>query len=177
MTRDENHVGGGGGSSSPTGTAFGLPVKAWVALAFTASIWHAFIDAQIGLLGPTSETMTLAQGAALISDALLIGWWVYVALEGFAGKQPALGALALLLLVEPVLFDGLVAFIVAPPPSAAFPYQDIAHFLSLISGIVALAALRRTMGWGRWGWPSWIVLGLKIVGSAIGAAVFFSLPQ
>lgn len=177
MTRGLNHDGDVAASTSPIGSVFGISVKAWVALAFTASIWHAFIDAQIGLLGPTSETMTLAQGAALIFDALLIGWWVYVALEGFSGNERALGALALLLLVEPVLFDGLVAFMVAPPPSAAFPYQDLAHSLSLISGIVALVALRRSVGWGRWGWPSWVALGLTIVGSAVGAVVFLSLPR
>lgn len=84
-----------------------------------------------------------------------------MALEGFSGKQPALGALALVLLVKPVLFDGLLAFMVAPPPSAAFLYQDMAHSASLISGIVALAALRRSVGWGRWGWPSWVVLGRR----------------
>lgn len=161
--------------SSPTGTSLGLSVKAWVALAFTASTWHAFIDAQIGLLGPTSETLTLAQGAALIFDVMLIGWWIYMALEAFSGDERALGALALLLLVEPVLFDGVVAFVVAPPPSAAFPYQDLAHSLSLVSGIIALVALRRSLGWGRWGWPSWVVLGLKVVGSVTGALVFFSL--
>lgn len=161
-------------SGSPTGTALGLSVRAWAALAFTASIWHAFIDAHIGLLGPTSETMTLAQGAALIFDVMLIGWWIYMALEAFSGDERALGALALLLVVEPVLFDGLVAFAVAPPPSAAFPYQDLAHSLSLVSGITALVALRRSLGWGRLGWPSWVALGLKVVSSITGALVFFS---
>lgn len=148
----------------------------WAAAAFAASLWHTGIDAQIGLLGPTSEVMTLAQGAALALDALLLGWWLYVAMGAATGGRRFLGALALLLFLQPVLFDGVVAFIVAPPPSAAFPYQDLAHGASLALGIAALMAMRRSVGWGRWGWPSWVVIALKVVGGAVGAAVFFSLP-
>lgn len=156
-------------------TTLGLPWQGWVAGAFAAAIWHTFIDAQIGLLGPTSETMTAAQGIALVFDALLVGWWLYLAFGAAAAEQAALGALTLLVLLEPVLFDGAVAFVVAPPPSAAFPYQDLSHFLSLVLGIVALWALRRSVGWGRWGWPSWVALILKVAGSVSGSVVFFSL--
>lgn len=163
------------GESSRTGTA--RPVwMMWAAAAFAASIWHTFIDAQIGLLGPTSETMTFAQGAALALDAALVGWWLYAGIGAALGSAPMLGALSLLLFLEPILFDGAVAFIVAPPPSAAFPYQDIAHSLSLIFGVGAVLTLRRSIGWGKWGWPSWIVVGLKVVGGVAGALVFFSLP-
>lgn len=163
--------------TAPTeGITLGLGWTTWVATAFAASQWHTFIDAQIGLLGPTSETMTLAQGLALLFDALLVGWWLFVGLRAVSGDSRALGALALLLFLEPILFDGLVAFVVAPPPSAAFPYQDLAHALSLILGVIAIVALRRSMGWGRWGWPSWVAVGLKVVGGVAGAWVFFSLP-
>jgi len=151
-------------------------VKGWVALAFAASLWHAFIDLQIGLLGPTSETMTLAQGTAMLFDAMLIGWWLFVAVEAFSGDKQALGGLVFLLFLQTILFDGAVAFLVAPPPSSAFPYQDLSHSLSLVAGVGAVLALRRTVGWGKWGWPSWVALGLKIAGTAIGAFVFFSLP-
>lgn len=163
-------------TASSARTTFGLSWTGWVAAAFAASLWHTFIDAQIGLLGPTSETMTLAQGSALLFDAMLIGWWLYVGLGAVSGDGRALGALSLLLFLEPVLFDGAVAFVVAPPPSAAFPYQDLAHGLSLILGVVAVVALRRSVGWGRWGWPSVVALTLKVLGGITGALVFFSLP-
>lgn len=159
-----------------TARSLDLAWTPWAAAAFAASLWHAGIDAQIGLLGPTSQVMTLAQGAALAFDALLLGWWLYVGMGAATGDRRFLGALALLLFLQPVLFDGAVAFIVAPPPSAAFPYQDLAHGASLALGIVALGAMRRSVGWGRWGWPSWVVIALTVVGGAVGAAVFFSLP-
>ncbi|CAN5823813.1 hypothetical protein BH23ACT4_BH23ACT4_07980 [soil metagenome] len=147
----------------------------WVTLAFTASVWHLLIDGQIGLLGPTSETMTLLQGTTLLLEAALIGAWLYLIPGAATGKQGPLGALALLVLLEPVLFDGAVALLVAPPPAAAFPYQDIAHLSSLAFGIIALLAMRRDTGWGTWGRESWFVLILKIAGSVTGSIVFFTL--
>lgn len=147
----------------------------WVTLAFTASVWHLLIDGQIGLLGPTSETMTLLQGTSLLLDAALIGAWLFLAPRATAGEPGSLGALALLVLLEPVLFDGAVALVVAPPPAAAFPYQDIAHVLSLGFGVAALLAMRRDTGWGAWSRTSWVVLALKLTGSAIGSIVFFTM--
>ncbi len=147
----------------------------WVTLAFSASVWHLLIDGQIGLLGPTSETMTLLQGTSLLLDAALIGVWLFLAPGAVAGKPSALGALALLVLLEPVLFDGAVAIVVAPPPAAAFPYKDIAHVLSLVFGVTALLAMRQDTGWGAWSRTSWVVLILKIAGSATGSIVFFTM--
>lgn len=162
-------------SVPPAATGRPAPWVWWVAGALAASLWHSFIDAQIGLMGPTSEVMTLAQGTALALDAALVGWWIYLMAGAASGSGIHLGGLVLLVMVEPVLLDGLVAFVVAPPPSAAFPYQDLSHLLSLGLGVGALWELRRSVGWGRWGWPSWVALGLKVVGSAVGATVFFTL--
>lgn len=127
-------------------------------------------------MGPTSETMTFAQGAALAVDAMLVGWWLYAAAGTATGDSSALGALTLLLFLEPVLLDGAVAFVVAPPPAAAFPYQDLSHLASLVLGVGAVLTLRRSIGWGQWGWPSWVAVGLKVLGGAVGAFVFFTLP-
>lgn len=169
------------GSQTSSGTAGNgirevvLSWPGWVAAAVAASSWHALIDGQIGLLGSSSSVMTIGQGTALAFDALLLGWWGYLAIGAAAGNPRMIGGLALMLLLEPVLFDGAVAIAVAPPPSAAFPYQDLAHSLSLLLGLVALVALRRSSGWGRWGWPSWTALALKVGGTVTSAAVFISL--
>lgn len=147
----------------------------WVTLAFVASVWHRLIDGQIGLLGPTSHTMDPLQGAALLLDAALIGAWLYMIAKATAGESGPLGALALLVLLGPILFDGAVALVVAPPPAAAFPYQDIAHVLSLTLGATALLGMRKDTGWGSWSGSSWLVLILKIAGSVTGSVVFFTM--
>jgi hypothetical protein len=43
------------------------------------------------------------------------------------------------------LSNGAVAVAAAPPPSAAFPYQDITHFGSLVLGGLAAYATWRKM--------------------------------
>jgi hypothetical protein len=47
--------------------------------------------------------------------------------------------------VNAFLFHGLIAIIAAPPPSAAFPFQDIAHIASLVTGAIAVVLIRRRL--------------------------------
>ncbi len=42
-----------------------------------------------------------------------------------------------------MLANGVAAVAVAPPPSSAFPYQDIAHFSCIVFGVGASAAIWR----------------------------------
>jgi hypothetical protein len=64
-----------------------------------------------------------------------------------------------------------VALVAAPPPSAAFPYQDVAHVGSLVLGALAARATWREIGRTR---PT---AYLPSVGVAIGLVLTALLVQ
>ncbi len=102
--------------------------------ALTASLAHVFVDYHIGLFGQSSLTMTPLQAANILLTCLVVAWW---ALSLALASHEAGGSLfsALTMSVGRSLFaHGLAAIVAVPPPSAAFPYQDLAHFSSLIFG-------------------------------------------
>lgn len=116
----------------------------WTAAAFAATISHLLIDQHIGLYGASSEEMSAMQAMNILRHAVLAGFWLAAA--GAASRNAdARRALMWLVVVDAAVLNGIVAFAVAPPPSAAFPYQDIAHGAALIFGLIASLALARSL--------------------------------
>lgn len=116
----------------------------WVTFAFIATTAHLLIDQHIGLFGPTSEAMSGWEAANIGQSAALLGLWLVLAATATHSADARRGLLWLVM-IHAVMLNGLVAFIAAPPPSAAFPYQDIVHGLALLAGVVAAAFLVRTL--------------------------------
>lgn len=132
----------------------------WVAmgaLALGFSLAHALIDFQVGLFGPSSENMTAGQALLVTLVGLLYAWWgVSFAWAGSPGARAVgLAGLLVLAFVWSFLANGVVGVAACPPPcSAAWPYQDIAHFGNIIFGGLASAATWRAVrfnsGPARW---------------------------
>ncbi|MDJ0755079.1 MAG: hypothetical protein QNJ45_16275 [Ardenticatenaceae bacterium] len=106
----------------------------WTAAALTLSLAHVIIDFHIGLYGETSPEMTFLQASNLFVTSLVYGWWVVIIVLGFQGNKSAILSALIMIIAWAVLWNGLIGIFVAPPPSAAYPYQDIAHFGTVILG-------------------------------------------
>lgn len=158
---------------SPVSGASWLP---WTAAALAATVAHILIDYHIGLYGETSETMSALQAASAVRQAVLIGWWLVLAASA-VHDSGALRALFWLVVVEAALLNGAVAFIVAPPPSAGFPYQDLAHGAALVFGVIAAVRISRRRAQldpptpNRWLVATVVILvGVQILGLALFAS-------
>ncbi|MFO7538221.1 MAG: hypothetical protein R6X32_09190 [Chloroflexota bacterium] len=123
-------------------------LPAWLLLNATALLFalaHSLVDFHLGLFGQTSIFMTPLQAANILFICLITGWWsVSLAIAAGDGRG-GLSSAFVLSLVWAFLGHGAVAVVAAPPPSAAFPYQDITHFGSLIFGGLAVYATRKEM--------------------------------
>ena len=116
----------------------------WTTAAFSATLAHLLIDQHIGLYGSTSESMTGWEAANVGRHAVLAALWVGVAVAA-TDSADARRALLWLVVVDAALLNGAVAFLAAPPPSAAFPFQDLSHGLALVMGVVAAVVLVRSL--------------------------------
>ena len=105
--------------------------------ALTASLAHVFIDYHIGLFGASSPIMTPLQAANILCTCLVIAWWALSLALASTTTQESLFSALTLSIGWALLANGAAVIVAAPPPSAAFPYQDIAHFSSLILGGLA----------------------------------------
>ena len=135
---------------------------AWTAAALLASLVHVLIDSHIGLYGETSSQMSLLQAANVFLTSLIYGWWVYVVGVASTGNKSALVSTLIIVVMWVLLANGVGALAVAPPPSSAFPYQDIAHFSCIVVGVGASAALwraRRSMA-GKVSWAMPVAAGI-----------------
>jgi hypothetical protein len=115
-------------------------VPPWLGLnvaALTASLAHAFVDHHIGLFGPSSTTLSLPQAVNILLTCLVVAGWGTSLAAAAAGARSGLSAALALSVGWAALLNGAVAVGVAPPPSAGFPYQDIAHVASLVLGALA----------------------------------------
>lgn len=154
-------------------------VRLWVAVtavAIGATLWHVIIDYHIGLYGETSDRMSPAQGVYAATLGLTYAWWAAMLALAASGDRSALRSLVWITVIWSVVVNGLVALVAAPPPSSAFPYQDLAHVISLGAGgwsaylsIKMLRADPRPVGRTL----PLVTLGLVLVNLATGAAVFF----
>ena len=113
---------------------------AWLLLnvaALAASLAHVFIDYQIGLFGASSPIMSPLQAANILCTCLVIAWWTLSLALASTTTQGSLFSAFTLSIGWALVANGAAAIAAVPPPSAAFPYQDIAHFSSLILGGLA----------------------------------------
>jgi hypothetical protein len=145
-------------------------------LAFIATLSHFFIDIQIDLFGSAPDTLAPLQAINIAVTAILFGVWAHNLGLGGRGSKNGLVTAFIFSLLWAVVANGLVALIVAPPPSHGFPYQDIAHGLSLIlGGAAAYVTWQEIKSDSRpvrmWGFPS-LAIAL-IVAALAGQAILF----
>lgn len=115
-------------------------IPAWLGFnvaALTAGLAHTFIDMHLGMLGATSLLMSPLQAGTILLIYLVVAWWGLSLATAAAGARPGLSGAFALAVGWALLANGAAVIIAAPPPSPAFPYQDIAHFSSLIFGGLA----------------------------------------
>src|SRR5688572_7546474 len=111
-------------------------VPVWLALnlaALAASLAHGFIDFHLGLFGTSSQIMSPLQAGNIFLACSVIACWSLSLATAQSGTRPGLSGAFTLAIGWALLGNG-TAFVFAPPPASAFPYQDIAHFSSLIFG-------------------------------------------
>jgi len=116
---------------------------AWTAAALLASLVHVLIDSHIGLYGETASQMSLLQAANVFLTSLIYGWWIYAVGVASTGNKSALVSTLVIVVLWGLLANGVAALAVSPPPSSAFPYQDIAHISCIVFGVGASAAIWR----------------------------------
>ena len=112
---------------------------AWTSAALVASLLHVLVDFHIGLYGEASSRMSSLQAANLFFTSLVYGLWIYAAAVAATGDKSAL----VIAVLWAFLWNGVIGLAVSPPPSSAFPYQDIAHASSILFGAGASGSLWR----------------------------------
>jgi len=138
---------------------------AWTAATLLASLAHVLIDSHIGLYGETSLQMSLLQAANVLLTSLFYGWWIYAVGVASAGNKSALVSTLVIVVAWVLLANGVAALAVAPPPSSAFPYQDIAHVSCIVFGVGASAAIwraRRSIA-GEVSWTMPVTTGIILL--------------
>jgi hypothetical protein len=148
----------------------------WTAAAVVATLTHTLIDMHIGLWGETSQDMTFLQALNALSIGIVYAGWFLVVIRGIRGERWAMRAAFLYTSVFAFLLHGLVAFVAAPPPSAAFPYQDLAHSLSLIFGGIASLTIWNSINGAIVKGRAYDFAGALIVivmSQAVGGIIFF----
>lgn len=113
--------------------------------AMTAVLLHVLVDFHIGLYGPSSAVMSAAQAANAFRVSLTAGGWLVALAVAMRGSRTATACALAFVAVWVLFVNGLVAFLVVPPPSAAFPYQDVAHVGGIVFGGLATYALWRQL--------------------------------
>ena len=133
-------------------------------MAFSSSLSHLFVDFHIGLFGPSSLSMSLPQASLAAAFGVLYGWWAFSLGAARHGSSSGLVAAFAFAIGWAFCVNGLIAMLVAPPPSAGFPYQDITHVGSLIFGGAAAYGLWQKVhelpevGWRAACWPALPIL-------------------
>ena len=116
---------------------------AWTSAALVASLVHVLVDFHIGLYGEASSRMSSLQAANLFFTSLVYGLWIYAATVAATGDKSALVSALVIAVLWAFLWNGVVGLAVSPPPSSAFPYQDIAHASSIVFGACAGVSIWR----------------------------------
>lgn len=106
----------------------------WTGAALLVSLVHVIIDYHLGLYGPHGSAMTPLQAANAILTATAFAWWLILVGWAAQGNKTALLSNAIFILVWVCFWNGLIGLMVAPPPSAVFPYQDLAHVGGIVIG-------------------------------------------
>lgn len=110
-------------------------------IALTVVLLHVLIDFHIGLFGETSQVMTLAQAANAFQFALMAAGWMVALTIAMRGSRTGTACAIAIVAVWGLILNGLVAFLLVPPPSAAYPYQDLTHIGGILFGGLATYTL------------------------------------
>lgn len=147
-------------------------------LAMTAVLVHVLIDFHIGLYGGSSDVMTLAQAANAVRIAVTAGGWMIALGVAMGGSRTGTACALAFVSIWGLLVNGIVAFLVVPPPSAAFPFQDVAHVGGIVFGGFASYLLwhrlRHQEGPIRRRYVGLALAWLLLVGPALGVGVWIS---
>lgn len=148
---------------------------AWTAAALLASLLHVLIDFHIGLYGDTSSRMSSLQAANLFLTSLVYGWWIYTVGVASTGNRSALLSALVVTALWGLLGNGVAALAVSPPPSSAFPYQDIAHFSCIVFGAGATVAIWRASRSlaAEFSWAMPIAAGVVLISAFVVQSVLF----
>ncbi len=142
-------------TGAPTMTTENVPTRprwgqlpGWLVLnvaAMSASAAHVLVDIHLGLFGASSSSMSLLQAMNIAFACLVLSWWV-LCLAAASGAAPgALSGALILAAVWALLATGMAAVAAAPPPSDAFPFQDLTHLAGLVLGALAAVATWREL--------------------------------
>lgn len=110
-------------------------------VALTVVLLHVLIDFHIGLFGESSQVMTMAQAANAFQFALTAGGWMVALTFAMRGSRTGTVSALAIVAVWGFIINGLVAFLLVPPPSAAYPYQDLSHLGGILFGGLATYTL------------------------------------
>jgi hypothetical protein len=148
---------------------------AWTAGTLLASMVHVLIDLHIGLYGDTSSRMSSLQAANLFFTGLVYGWWVYMIGVASTGNKSALVSVLIVAVLWGLLGNGVAALAASPPPSSAFPYQDIAHVSCIAFGAGASAAIWRASRSiaAELSWAMPIASGVVLISAFVVQSVLF----
>lgn len=113
--------------------------------ALAATVSHLFVDLHIGLFGPSADVVSLSQAANIGLLAAIFSVWAYAIARAQVSSKSALATVAVFCGLWAAFGNGVVAVIVAPPPSLGFPYQDITHAASLVFGATATVQVAREL--------------------------------
>jgi hypothetical protein len=131
----------------------------WSSIALVATLAHTLIDMHIGLWGESSDEMNAIQAINSLGQGAVYGWWILAVAFALQGDRWAMRSVLLFAAVNAFLFHGLIAIVAAPPPSAAFPFQDIAHVSSLLTGAAAAILIRRRLSEMQPGGRKYLFIG------------------
>jgi hypothetical protein len=153
------------------------------AAVLAASLAHVLIDYHIGLYGTSSATMQPLQAAHVLCTCLVYAWWAIVLGVAYGNNRSAMVSALVVAMGWAVVWNGAVGLIISPPPSSAFPYQDIAHGANILLGCVAANFIWQKLQINpisiHWLMPS-LTLGLLVVvcvvQSVLGLAHRASMP-
>lgn len=154
------------------------------AAALAASLAHVLTDYHIGLYGTSSATMQPLQAGNVLATCLVYAWWAVVLGMAYGDSRSGLISALVIAIGWAMVWNGAVGWAVSPPPSSAFPYQDIAHIANILLGGVATYCIWQKAQINspaiHWLMPS-LTLGLLIivciVQSILGLAHRANMPQ
>jgi hypothetical protein len=137
------------------------------------SLAHLFIDFHIGLFGASSQRMRLQEAALAATFGLLYAAWARALARASEAQRGGFVASLIFAAGWAFFVNGVAALGAAPPPSWGFPYQDIAHFGSLVFGGLATVGLVRQLRdvEGRLSWRPALWPGVLIAGATAMEAV------
>jgi hypothetical protein len=151
-------------------------LDAWLifgSLALALAVIHALIDAQVGMFGPVSSSLSGPRAALLLFFGLLFAWWA-LSIGMAMSPEPAVSgtglfSLLFLVFVWSLLANGVVGILSCLPSCAdAYPYQDLAHYANIvIGGAATITAWRRLKATGFSIKPTYLLFPV-----ALSCAVF-----